>query len=97
MTGTEHTATQTATRSELFDAADLLASEFEGETFISTSRLIDPLLDLWAKATAVDPEVARPVEHLLTAYNSARNLATPEELVDLAKTLRERASAVATN
>lgn len=98
MTGTDNTATdETTPHNELFLAADVLAAAYEGETYISTSRLIDPLLDLWSKATAVDPEVARPVEQMLTAYNSARSIATHDELADLAKVLRERASAVATN
>lgn len=93
MTGTTETASHTA----LFDAADDLVAAYEGETYISTSRLINPLLELWEKAVAVDPEVARPVEHLLSAYNSARSMATPDELADLARTLRERAGALSNN
>jgi len=93
MTGTDTTATHSA----LFDAADDLVATFEGETYISTSRLINPLLELWEKASAVGAEVARPVEHLLTAYNSDRSVATPDELADLAKTLRERADSVSQN
>lgn len=91
-------ATQdTTTRDELFGAADDLAASYEGQTYISTAKLINPLLELWEKAIAVDAEVARPVEQLLSAYNSTRSMATPDELVDLARVLRERASQLSTN
>ena len=87
----------TATTDALFGAADALAASVEGQTYISTSKLINPLLELWEKAIAVNPEVARPIELLLTAYNSERSLATPDELVDLAQTLRQRASQLSSN
>jgi len=33
---------------------------------ISRSRVVNPLLDIWKSANAVDPSVARPLEHLLS-------------------------------
>ena len=97
MTMMPATHEDTATTEALFGAADELAASVEGQTYIGTSKLINPLLELWEKAIAVDPEVARPIEMLLTAYNSQRSLATPDELAELARTLRHRASQLSSN
>jgi hypothetical protein len=91
MTTDTDTATDNASLiDELFDGADRLCEQF-AERLTSTSRLINPLLDLWGLAVEVDPEVARPIEALLTVYNRDRDLATPAELEELAQEVKEAA------
>ena len=55
---------------------DFLASR---DPVISASRVIDPLLEIWGLAVAVDASVAVPVERLLTAL-VGRELTTLDEL-----------------
>ena len=50
------------------------------EGIIPSRQVIDPLLDVWSAARSVDPDVARPVEELLTVLIS-RTTTTPAELV----------------
>ena len=50
------------------------------EGIIPSRQVIDPLLDVWSAAQSVDPDVARPVEELLTVLIS-RTTTTPAELV----------------
>jgi hypothetical protein len=46
---------------------------------MSASRVIDPLLEIWALAVELNPSVAGPVERLLTALVT-RELTTLDEL-----------------
>jgi hypothetical protein len=71
-------------------AADVLAlrsaldgiADGHGTGAISASRMIDPLLDLWALATAVDHLAAVPVESLLTVL-VRRSITTTDELAQM--------------
>jgi hypothetical protein len=58
---------------------------------ISSSRVIDPLLEIWGLAREVDSSVAVPVERLLTAL-VGRELTTLDELT---RTMDEVRAAVA--
>ncbi len=49
------------------------------DSIMGSRRVIDPLLDLWADTQAEGPEVAGPVERLLTRL-VARQYTTPAEL-----------------
>ena len=51
-----------------------------GDSAISASRVIDPLLEIWGLASEIDRSVAEPVESLLTAL-IGRELTTRDELV----------------
>ena len=79
--GTEQRDRMLAAAAELRDLhADAVA--------VSASRLVNPLLDLWALAIEVSPEAAAPVEQLLTVYAGPRELASPSELDELVEKLR---------
>ncbi|HZD66403.1 MAG TPA: hypothetical protein VE152_09915 [Acidimicrobiales bacterium] len=65
------------------------------DTAISASRVINPLLDLWQVASAMDPSVAAPVETLLTALVQ-RELTTPGELQEFMDQMRAAAIALET-
>lgn len=72
----------------LIEAAEELQDSHAGEVAISTSRLLNPLLDLWAMASEIGPEMAAPIEQLLTVYAGPRDLASPAELTELVERLR---------
>ena len=72
----------------LIEAAEALRDEYASQVAISTSRLLNPLLDLWGLAMEIGPETASPVEKLLTVYAGPRDLATPAELGELVERLR---------
>lgn len=72
----------------LIQAAEMLRDSHADEVAISTSRLLNPLLDLWALASDVSPEAAAPIEALLTVYAGPRELASPAELAELVDRLR---------
>jgi len=55
----------------------LRASRTDG--VLSASRTIDPLLELWSLAVAVDRAAARPIERLLSTL-VARSVTTSDEL-----------------
>ncbi|HZT65221.1 MAG TPA: hypothetical protein VFA11_05485 [Acidimicrobiales bacterium] len=74
---------------ELLDAAAGLRDEFAGGQPISTSRLVNPLLDLWALASGLGEDVTGPIEQLLTVYAGPRDLALPSELAELHERLAE--------
>jgi hypothetical protein len=57
------------------------------EPAISASRPINALLQIWGLATDIDPEVAQPVEGLLTAL-VGRELTTADELASVMEDLR---------
>lgn len=63
---------------ELTAALDDLSSKFAGNVS-SVSRVINPLLNVWSLAHEIDPEVARPLEGLLSAL-AHRVLTTQTEL-----------------
>ncbi|HEV2368374.1 MAG TPA: hypothetical protein VGR90_00785 [Acidimicrobiales bacterium] len=73
----------------LITAAEELRDQHAGQAAVSTSRLLNPLLDLWGMAIEISPETAAPVEKLLTVYAGPRDLATPAELSELVGRLRE--------
>ena len=77
----------TEERDRLMTAAQELRDSFEGQAS-SASRLVNPLLDLWALAIEVGPEAAEPVEKLLTVYAGPRELASSSELDELVDELR---------
>lgn len=74
-------------------AAEALRDEYAGQVAVSATRLVNPLLDLWALAIELGPEAAAPVEQLLTVYAGPRDLATPYELDDLVDVLRRAVDA----
>ncbi|HET6792888.1 MAG TPA: hypothetical protein VFH45_00515 [Acidimicrobiales bacterium] len=78
------------TAQQLLEAAGALRDRYEDSHPVSTSALVNPLLDLWAIAIECGPTVAGPIEELLTLYNGPRDLAMPSELAELVDTLRER-------
>jgi len=62
----------------------------------SASRMINPLLDVWGLAAAVDQAVARPIERLLTAL-VVRSVVTSAELrtaIDEVETVISRLAVV---
>ena len=75
-------------REHLIEAAEALRDEYAGQVAVSTSRLLNPLLDLWGLAIEIDTETAAPIEKLLTVYAGPRDLATPSELEELVDRLR---------
>jgi hypothetical protein len=68
--------------------AEALRDRYAGQVAVSASRLVNPLLDLWALAIEVGPDTAAPVEKLLTVYAGPRDLASPAELAELVERLR---------
>src|SRR5579862_2465516 len=72
----------------LIEAAEALRDQYADQVAISTSRLLNPLLDLWGMAIEIGPETAAPLEKLLTVYAGPRDLATPAELEELIERLR---------
>lgn len=65
--------------------------QFESEhtdSVISASRVINPLLQLWALANAVDHTVAMPIERLLTALNG-RKITTNAEIGEMVAAIRD--------
>lgn len=75
-------------RDRLLEAAEVLRDSLEGQVAVSASRLVNPLLDLWAMAVEVGPDASAPVEQLLTVYAGPRELASASELDELVETLR---------
>ena len=73
----------------LLEAAVSLRDQYVGGAPISTSRLLNPLLDLWSVAVELGPDVARPIEQLLTVYAGPRDLAMPSELGELVAALEQ--------
>jgi hypothetical protein len=59
---------------------------------ISSSRVIDPLLEIWGLAREVDSSVAVPVERLLTAL-VGRELTTLDELTSAMDEVRAAVAA----
>ena len=77
------------TAQRLLGAAARLRDTYADGPPISTSRLLNPLLDLWSLAAELGPDVSRPVEQLLTVYAGPRDLAMPAELGELFDALRQ--------
>lgn len=81
------------------DSVSRLEQEIEGflasytDSVISASRVINPLLDVWAAASDLDESVASPVAALLTALVS-RELTTAAELQQAMDEVRVAAGAV---
>ncbi|HUZ43278.1 MAG TPA: hypothetical protein VMU63_02670 [Acidimicrobiales bacterium] len=75
-------------KQRLLAAAEELQVTHASEVAVSTSRLLNPLLDIWSIATELGPQVAAPVEELLTVYAGPRDLASPAELEELVERLR---------
>lgn len=75
-------------RDRLLAAAETLRDSLEDQVAVSASRLVNPLLDLWALAVEVGPDASGPVEQLLTVYAGPRELASSSELDELVETLR---------
>jgi hypothetical protein len=84
-----------SSRVRMLEAAEELHRSHADEVAVSTSRLLNPLLDLWSMACEFGPQVAGPVEELLTVYAGPRDLAAPAELEELVERLR-KASELAT-
>jgi hypothetical protein len=70
---------------------DFLSSR---DPVISASRVIDPLLEIWGLASAIDASVAVPVERLLTAL-VGRELTTLDELTGAMDEVRAAVAAQA--
>ena len=79
----ESTDMGTDQRDRLLGAAEELRDSYADQVAVSASRLVNPLLDLWALAIEVGPDAAAPVERLLTVYAGPRELAAPSELDEL--------------
>ena len=75
-------------RDRLLAAAEQLRDAYAGQVAVSASRLVNPLLDIWALAIEVGPDAAAPVEQLLTVYAGPRELASASELDQLVSDLR---------
>ncbi|HVA41897.1 MAG TPA: hypothetical protein VNF50_00275 [Acidimicrobiales bacterium] len=75
-------------KERLLAAAEELRVTHASEVAVSTSRLLNPLLDIWSIASELGPLVAAPVEELLTVYAGPRDLASPAELEELVERLR---------
>lgn len=75
-------------RDQLLAAAEQLRDSHAGQVAVSASRLVNPLLDIWALAIEVGPDAAAPVEQLLTVYAGPRELASASELEQLVSDLR---------
>ena len=75
-------------RDRLLAAAEQLRDSHAGQVAVSASRLVNPLLDIWALAIEVGPDAAAPVEQLLTVYAGPRELASATELDQLVSDLR---------
>ena len=75
-------------KDRLIEAAEALREQYASHVAISTSRLLNPLLDLWGMAIEIGPEMAAPIEKLLTVYAGPRDLAVPSELGELVDRLR---------
>jgi hypothetical protein len=75
-------------RDRLLAAAEQLRDSHAGQVAVSASRLVNPLLDIWALAIEVGPDAAAPVEQLLTVYAGPRELASASELDQLVSDLR---------
>ena len=73
----------------LLQAAVSLRDQYAGGAPISTSRLLNPLLDLWSVASELGPDVSRPIEQLLTVYAGPRDLAMPSELGELVDAIEQ--------
>ncbi|HZU74487.1 MAG TPA: hypothetical protein VE990_17125 [Acidimicrobiales bacterium] len=73
---------------ELIEATEELRGRFDDGVPVSTSRLVNPLLDLWAIAASLGDDVTGPIERLLTVYAGPRDLAMPSELDELLGDLR---------
>ena len=76
-------------RDALLAAAEELRDSLAGQVAVSASRLVNPLLDIWALAIEVGPDAAAPVEQLLTVYAGPRELASASELEQLVSDLRD--------
>lgn len=81
-------------RQRMLEAAEELRSEHASDVAISTSRLLNPLLDIWSLAAELGPAVSAPVEELLTVYAGPRDLASPSELDELIERLRKASEPV---
>lgn len=68
----------TSEETKLMADLDELSSKFAGSVN-SVSRVINPLLAVWSEAHEIDPELAEPLEPLLTAF-AHRVLTTDTEL-----------------
>ena len=73
---------------ELSEAMTAFLDEQDGAV-VSASRVVNPLLNLWSLAHEIDPQVAEPIEELLTALRG-RTLTTRDELADALAKVRER-------
>ncbi|HVB07205.1 MAG TPA: hypothetical protein VNF07_13255 [Acidimicrobiales bacterium] len=73
---------------QLTTALDDLTKKFAGNV-TSVSRIINPLLNVWSEAHAIDPEIAEPLEGLLTAL-AHRVLTTDSELATAVDEVRLR-------
>jgi hypothetical protein len=78
----------TSQQEQLTIELDELQKKFAGNVH-SVSRVINPLLSAWSLAHEIDPEVARPLEALLTSL-SHRVLTTEGELASAIDEVRLR-------
>ena len=60
------------------------------EAIIPTGQVVNPLLDVWEAAHAIDPIASSPIEHLLTSLLS-RAWVTPAELMSTLDEVRATA------
>lgn len=79
---------------ELEIAISQFLSEHNDE-FISSSRVVNPLLHIWKLANDLSPDAARPVGQLLTTLRG-RKLVTTGELTDAMTQLREAVASLET-
>jgi hypothetical protein len=68
----------TSQEEQLTTALDELSARFAGNVS-SVSRVINPLLEVWSQAHEIDPQLAEPLESLLSAL-AHRVLTTKDEL-----------------
>jgi hypothetical protein len=68
----------TSEEAQLMEDLDKLTERFGGSVN-SVSRVVKPLLDVWSEAHEIDPELAEPLEPLLSAF-AHRVLTTETEL-----------------
>lgn len=76
----------------LFTSLDNLAACVRSQPVVAAAYVTNCLLDVWAAASDIDEQLARPVEEYLSAL-VGRDLATAAEVVMICESMRAAAGA----
>lgn len=85
-----HSTAPVEERVNRLDEAVTALTPYLRDSFIYSAVLVNPLLVVWGAAQAVEPEVASPVEHLLTDLLHRTTVAS-EEIFSAIADVRARA------